>query len=36
MKENEDIRFFKGLLNGLGISILLWAGILSVLYKAFR
>lgn len=35
MKQKEDFSFFRGLLNGLGISILLWIGILSAIYKAF-
>ncbi len=35
MKQDEDLNFFRGLINGLGISILLWIGILSAIYKAF-
>ena len=34
MRDDEDIRFFRGLFNGLGISILIWIGILSALNKA--
>ena len=29
MKQDDELSFSKGLINGLGISILLWIGILS-------
>ncbi len=31
MRQNDEFRFFKGLLNGLGLSIVLWLGILSAI-----
>lgn len=34
MKQNDEIRFFKGLINGLGLSILLWLGILSAIFAS--
>ncbi len=33
MKPDDEFKFYKGILNGLGISILLWIGIIAALSK---
>lgn len=32
MNQNDELRFFRGLLNGVGLSVVLWLGILSVIF----
>jgi hypothetical protein len=36
MKRNEELNFFKGLINGLIISIFLWIGIFTFLITIFK